>query len=111
MPAASLLIAVINAVSGDTSILALLIYLSTLAIFLCTIKKLFKMDGIIKVPKYRWLRIILCICGAGPIILALMLAGEIRYNPVSHLGNLSYSKAFVKMNERLAAEYLNDSKT
>jgi carboxyl-terminal processing protease len=37
--------------------------------------------------------------------LALSIAGEVRYNPVSDLSQKSYSKAFIAMNERLSAEY------
>jgi len=105
VPSLGLLIAILNAVSGDTSYLAILIYSTTLAVFLCTIKKPFKPSRIIKVPKYRWLRIVLCICGAAPILLGLSAAGEIRYNPVSNLAKLGYAEAFLKMNDRLAVEY------
>ncbi|MBB6634182.1 S41 family peptidase [Cohnella thailandensis] len=38
-------------------------------------------------------------------MLALMYAGVLRYNPVSDLSGMSYSKAFVTMNERLSREY------
>jgi len=34
-----------------------------------------------------------------------MYAGVLRYNPVSDLSGMSYSEAFVKMNERLSREY------
>ncbi|MDT8976336.1 S41 family peptidase [Paenibacillus sp. chi10] len=105
VPSITLLGAVISILDGDTSDLSLLIYSWTFLVFICTIKKIFKPSRRILVPKYRIWRIIVCIVGVIPFVAALMFAGQLRYNPVSDLSSLSYSQAFVKMNERLSVEY------
>lgn len=99
LPSLAVIIAIINIIYGDTSYLAIVLYLLTVIVFLCTVKKVFKPSYNILVPKHRILRGILCTCGVIPIILVLMLAGEIRYNPISDLSNMSYSQAFVEMNK------------
>lgn len=105
LPSLGVIIAIISIIYGDTSYLAIGIYSLTLIIFLSTVKKVFKPTYSIPVPKHRILRVILCACGVITIVVVLMIAGEIRYNPVSDLSNMSYSKAFVQMNERLSIEY------
>ena len=102
LPSLAVIIAIINIIYGDTSYLAIVLYLLTVIVFLRTVKKVFKPSYSILVPKHR---ILLCTCGVIPIILVLMLAGETRYNPISNLSNMSYSQAFVEMNKRLSIEY------
>lgn len=107
MPSVGILLVAASIISGDLDIFAVsnLVYLPAVIVFICTVKKLFKPTRTIRVPKYRTLRVILCVCAAAPIGLGLMVAGELRYNPASHFGNMSYASAFVKMNERLSVEY------
>jgi Periplasmic protease len=107
MPSVSMLAALASMASGNTTIPALILDTLTLLLFLCTIKRLFK-PGIRNAPKRKGLRIVrsvICLCGVVPIVFALMYAGVLRYNPVSDLSGMSYSKAFVTMNERLSREY------
>lgn len=105
LPSAGLLIAMVSALQGDTTILALLLYAVTAVLFLCTVKKVFRPVRRIPMPKYRILRVVLCLIGFAPLLLSMMLAGESRFNPVSHFSNLSYPQAFVQLNERLSREY------
>lgn len=105
LPSAGVIVAIVSILYGDTTILALLIYSLTAILFLCTVKKVFKPTQRIPVPKHRILRTFLCACGVIPLVIALMLAGESRYNPVSHFSEMSYSQAFVQLNERLSREY------
>ncbi|NOV00099.1 S41 family peptidase [Paenibacillus planticolens] len=105
LPSAGLLIALASVLNGDTTILALLLYAITAILFLCTVKKVVKPVRRIPMPKYRIVRIVLCLLGILPLALSLMLAGESRFNPVSHFSTLSYSQAFVQLNERLSREY------
>ncbi|MBE1445825.1 S41 family peptidase [Paenibacillus sp. OAS669] len=107
MPSVGMLLVAASIISGDLDFFTLsnLIYLPAVIVFLCTVKKVFKPTHTIRVPKYRALRVILCVCAAAPIGLGLTVAGELRYNPTSHFGNMSYASAFVKMNERLSVEY------
>lgn len=104
-PGLGVLTAVGSIAYGDLSEPAILIYGLTLIVFLCTVKKVFKPVHRIRVPKFRALRVIICLCGMIPIITALMYAGELRYNPVSDLKEMSYTQAFAAMNERLSVEY------
>ncbi|NEW04825.1 PDZ domain-containing protein [Paenibacillus sp. SYP-B3998] len=105
VPSAGLLIAIISLLSGNTTPPAIAIYTVSLVIFLCTVRRLFRPTGRIRLPKYRFVRAIFCICGAIPLIVALQHAGELRYNPTSDLSKLSYAKAFVQLNQRLTKEY------
>lgn len=107
LPSVGMLAALASLVSGDTTIPALVIDSLTLLLFLCTIKRLFK-PKIWMAPKRKALRIVrsvICVCGVVPIVFVLMYAGVLRYNPVSDFSGMSYSKAFMKMNERLSREY------
>ncbi|OPH56408.1 hypothetical protein BC351_28360 [Paenibacillus ferrarius] len=105
LPSAGLLIAIASVLNGDTTILALSLYAVTAILFLCTVKKVIRPVRRIPMPKYRVLRIVLCLFGILSLALSLMLAGESRFNPVSHFSTLSYSQAFVQLNERLSREY------
>lgn len=105
LPSANVLLAVLCIAYGDTSDLSLLIYAWTFLLFLCTIKRVFRPGNHRPMPKHRVARVILCIIGAIPFVIALMFAGELRYNPTSELSDMGYSQAFVKMNERLSIEY------
>jgi len=105
LPSAGLLAAIVSVLYGDMSIPALLLYAVTAIVFLCTVKKVFKPVKRIPVPKRRAWRAVLCLCGVIPLVLALMMAGEARYNPVSDFSRMSYSQAFVQLNERLSREY------
>jgi carboxyl-terminal processing protease len=82
VPSVGLLVAIAGVLYGDTSLPALAIYTLTTIIFLCTVKKTFRPVRQILVPKYRWMRIVMCLCGVIPIALALLTAGALRYNPV-----------------------------
>lgn len=104
-PSIGVIIAVISLINGDASILALLIYSSTAILFLSTIGIIFKPAIKPMSPKFRTVMVIVCVLGSLPTLLALSIAGEVRYNPVSDLSDKSYSKAFIAMNERLSAEY------
>ncbi|MZQ83504.1 hypothetical protein GQF01_15435 [Paenibacillus sp. 5J-6] len=105
LPSAGLLIAIVSVLQGDKTILALLLYAVTAVIFLCTVKKVYRPVRCIPMPKYRILRVVLCLIGFSPLVLSMMLAGESRFNPVSQFSHLSYSQAFVRLNERLSREY------
>lgn len=105
IPSAGVIIAVISLMNGDTSILALLIYSSTAILFLSTARRVFKPAIKPMSSKFRFVMVIVCVLGTLPTLLALTVAGEVRYNPVSDLSHKSYSKAFIAMNERLSAEY------
>lgn len=107
LPSVGLLASLASIASGDTTIPALIIDSLTLLLFVCTIKRLFK-PAIWTVPRnkvLRSVRTVICVCGVIPIVFLLMYAGVLRYNPVSDLSGMSYSEAFVKMNERLSREY------
>lgn len=107
LPSAGLLAAATSLLSGDTTLPALIIDALALIVFLCTIRRLFK-PKVRMAPKnkaFRIVRSLICVCGVVPIVLALAYAGVMRYNPVSDLSGMSYSQAFVKMNERLSREY------
>lgn len=111
LPSLGVIICIISIIYGDITYLSLVFYFLTLVIFLCTVKKVFKPAFKIPFPRHRILRGIICSSGIILMILAVMTSGEIRYNPVSNLSNLSYSKAFDKLNERMSIEYpFGDSK-
>ncbi|NQX67259.1 hypothetical protein HQN90_14150 [Paenibacillus alba] len=105
LPSAGLLIAIASVLNGDTTLLALSLYAVTAILFVCTVNKVIKPVRRIPMPKYRVLRIVQCVLGILPLVLSLMLAGESRFNPVSQFSQLSYSQAFVQLNERLSREY------
>ncbi|MGQ7885033.1 S41 family peptidase [Paenibacillus sp. WC2504] len=107
LPSAGLLIAIASVLNGDTTLLALIFYAVAAVLFLCTVKKVFRPVRHIPVPlpKYRIIRVALCLLGMLPLVFSLILAGESRYNPVSHFSHMSYSQAFVQLNERLSREY------
>ncbi|BFH63662.1 S41 family peptidase [Paenibacillus azoreducens] len=107
LPSVGMLAAIASLLSGDTTLPALIIDSLTLLVFLCTIKRLFK-PRVWTAPKKKVIRIVrsvICVCGVVPIVFALAYAGNLRYNPVSDFSEMSYSKAFVAMNERLSREY------
>ncbi|MCU6792202.1 S41 family peptidase [Paenibacillus sp. WQ 127069] len=105
IPSLGVIIASISLINGDASMLALLIYSSTAILFLCTVRGIFKPAIKPMSPKFRIVMVFVCVLGSLPTLLALTIAGEVRYNPVSDLSHKSYSKAFIAMNERLSAEY------
>lgn len=108
MPSGAIVVAVASAVSGDTSLLALAFYLLTAILFLSTINRLFRKSSLLVAPKrtlYKAGRIALSLLGVLFLGLAIQSAGELRYNPVSDFSRLSYSDAFVQLNERLSVEY------
>ena len=108
LPSLGAFICIISIIYGDITYLSLAFYILTALIFLCTIKKVFKPTFSISSPKHRILRVLrLLICSTGVIlmILAIMTSGEIRYNPASNLSSMSYSNAFIEMNERMSTEY------
>ncbi|MFE0558371.1 S41 family peptidase [Paenibacillus sp. NPDC058910] len=106
-PSVGVLAAIASILSGDMTLLALIIESLTLIVFLCTIRRLLKRK-VWTAPKkkaFRIVRSVICVCGVVPIVFALANAGVLRYNPVSDFSGMSYSKAFVAMNERLSREY------
>lgn len=105
VPGLGVAVAIISFLNGDTSVLALLVYTSTVILFVCTAKRLFKPAKKPLSGKLRLIMVIVCVCGTIPTLLALTSAGEIRYNPISDLSKMSYSEAFATMNERLSVEY------
>jgi len=105
IPSIGVIIAVISLLSGDASILALLFYSSTAILFLCTVRSIFKLVLKPISPKFRAVMVIVCVLSSLPSLFALTISGEVRYNPVSDLSQMSYSQAFLAMNERLSAEY------
>ncbi|MFD2332618.1 S41 family peptidase [Cohnella sp. GCM10020058] len=107
LPGAGVLAAIASLLSGDTTLLALIIDSLTLAVFLCTMRRLFKPKpwAAPKRKVFQVVRSVICVCGVVPILFALAYAGVLRYNPVSDFSGMSYSEAFVKMNERLSREY------
>jgi len=105
MPGAGVVVAIISFLRGDASMLALLIYSSTAILFLCTIRRVFKPAIKPMSPKFRTVMGAVCVAGCLPTLLALTFAGEVRYNPVSDFSRMSYSHAFLAMNDRLSAEY------
>ena len=105
IPGLGMVVAVISVINGDDSILALLLYSSTVILFACTTKRMFKPAKKPMSGKFRLTMTLVCVCGMVPTALAVTSAGEIRYNPVSDLSGLDYSAAFAAMNERLSAEY------
>ncbi|GKS11799.1 hypothetical protein YDYSY3_27990 [Paenibacillus chitinolyticus] len=107
LPSAGVLAAIASVLSGDMTLLALIIESLTLLVFLCTIRRLLK-PKVWTAPKkkaFRIVRSVICVCGVAPIVFALANAGVLRYNPVSDFSGMGYSKAFVAMNERLSREY------
>lgn len=105
VPGVGVMLAIISLILGDASILALLIYASTAILFLCTIRRIFKPAVKLLSTKFRSVMVIVCVLGFLPTLLALSIAGEVRYNPVSDLSHKSYTQAFIAMNERLSTEY------
>ncbi|OME83189.1 MULTISPECIES: S41 family peptidase [Paenibacillus] len=107
LPSVGVLAAIASILSGDMTHLALIIESLTLIVFLCTIRRLLK-PKVWTAPKkkvFRSVRSVICVCGVVPIVFALANAGVLRYNPISDFSGMSYSKAFVAMNERLSREY------
>lgn len=105
VPCVGVIIAIISIISGDTSIVALALYLLTAIIFVCTAKNLFKPVKNIATTWFKVIRAIFCVCGMALIVFILMLAGQLRYNPESDLSKISYFKAFIALNQRMAVEY------
>ncbi|WP_217594270.1 S41 family peptidase [Cohnella sp. GbtcB17] len=107
LPGAGMLAALASLLSGDTTLLALILDSLTLLVFLGTVRRLYK-PKVWTVPNrkiFRIVRRVICAAGVVPIVFALAYAGVMRYNPVSDFSTMNYSKAFVKMNERLSREY------
>ena len=105
LPSIGVMICIISVIYGDITYLSLAFYVLTLVIFLCTMKKILKPSKNIPIPKHRILRGIICFTGVSLMLLAITISGEIRYNPVSVLSDMSYSEAFDQMNERMSIEY------
>lgn len=105
VPGAGIIITIISIITGDTSIPALALYLLTLIVFLCTARNLFR-PRINKVSaRFKVIKAFFCICGIIVIMLVFMLAGQLRYNPESDFSKMSYSKAFIALNQRMSVEY------
>ncbi|WP_042169408.1 S41 family peptidase [Paenibacillus gorillae] len=108
LPSAGMVIALVSFLAGDSSILAIAFYFLTVLLFLSTIGRLLKPAPAFAAPKgviVKITRVVLSLCGIIFIGIAIMSAGEIRYNPVSNFSQMSYSDAFVRLNERLSVEY------
>jgi len=108
VPSGGVVVAAASVLSGDTSLLALAFYLLTAILFLSTIKRLFRKNSLLVAPKrtlYKAVRIALGLLGVLFLGLAIQSAGELRYSPESDFSRMSYSDAFIQLNERLSAEY------
>ncbi|MFF2092287.1 S41 family peptidase [Paenibacillus sp. NPDC058174] len=108
LPSAGMVVALVSFLAGDSSILALAFYFLTVLLFLCTIRRVFKPAHAFAAPKrtiVKITRVALSLCGIVFIGAAITTAGEIRYNPVSNFSEMSYSDAFIRLNERLSVEY------
>jgi carboxyl-terminal processing protease len=104
-PGAGLLVAIASYVNGDATLPALVLYVLTLTIFLCTVHRIWRPAPVKSGLKRRILRFIICSCGVLPIVFVFAVAGEMRYNPVSDVRHMSYADAFMEMNKRLSLEY------
>ncbi|RKN85826.1 S41 family peptidase [Paenibacillus ginsengarvi] len=109
VPSAGVLTSALSLFCGDTTLPALILYGLNGLLFLFTAKRIWAPKRHAPLPKRRRLRAIVraasCLAAVSPIVLALLLAGELRYNPASDFRELSYSEAFVRLNERLSKEY------
>jgi hypothetical protein len=105
IPGAGVLISIASYLEGDATLPALVLYALSLIIFLCTIRQIWRPVPIKVGLKRRIWRSALIVCGILPIIFVFLVAGEMRYNPVSNFSEMSYSKAFIEMNHRLSVEY------
>ncbi|WP_334074282.1 S41 family peptidase [Paenibacillus sp. A14] len=109
VPSAGVLTSALSLLRGDTTLPALILYGLSGLLFLFTAKRIWAPKRHAPLPKRKRLRAIVraasCLAAMSPIVLALLLAGELRYNPASDFRNLSYSEAFVRLNERLSKEY------
>jgi len=109
VPSAGVLTSALSLLRGDTTLPALILYGLSGLLFLCTVKRIWAPKRQAPLPKRKRLRAIVraasCLAALSPIVLALLLAGEMRYNPASDFRGLSYSEAFVRLNERLSKEY------
>lgn len=109
VPSAGVLTSALSMFGGDTTLPALLLYGLNGLLFLFTAKRIWAPKRHTPLPKRKRLRAIVraasCLAAVSPIVLALLLAGELRYNPASDFRELSYSEAFVRLNERLSKEY------
>ncbi|MBA9085953.1 carboxyl-terminal processing protease [Fontibacillus solani] len=109
VPSAGVLVSALSLLCGDTTLPALILYGLSGLLFLLTAKRIWAPKRHAPLPKRKRLRAIVraasCLAALSPIVLALLLAGELRYNPASDFRELSYSEAFVRLNERLSREY------
>lgn len=109
VPSAGVLTSVLSFLRGDTTLPALILYGLSGLLFLFTAKRIWEPKRHAPLPKRKRLRAIVraasSLAAMSPIVLALLLAGELRYNPASDFRELSYSEAFVRLNERLSKEY------
>ncbi|MCC3373816.1 S41 family peptidase [Cohnella sp. REN36] len=105
VPSVGLLIAMASLVSGDTTLPALVLYALSGLLFLFTARRIWSPRRRVQSKKRLVLRSACCVIALIPIMLALTVAGELRYNPASDFGGLSYSQAFIRLNERLSREY------
>ncbi|QMV40129.1 S41 family peptidase [Cohnella cholangitidis] len=95
-------------IAGDDSLPALVLYGLTVLQFLFTLQRLIQRKRPwlpSRKPFIRVARIAVGLLGVIPILLSLMYAGVLRYNPTSEFGKLGYADAFVRMNDRLSREY------
>ncbi len=91
-------------IAGNTSWLALALYVVMGTLGLGTLWRVLRP---INLPGRVWraVRFLLCIAVTAVLLLLMTLAGELRYNPDSELGSLSYVEAFDALHARLALEY------
>ncbi len=105
VPSVAVVTALASLLSGDTSLPGIVLDALAVLVFLFTLKRVFRRSPLDQGRTFRVWKLILCVCGLIPIGFVLLIAGETRYNPVSHFSDLGYAKAFVQMNERLSREY------
>ncbi|WP_312107979.1 S41 family peptidase [Brevibacillus reuszeri] len=103
LPSVALIAAIVSILTGNITLVSIVFYGLTLILFLCTMRRLFKRNP--AAPRFHVGKSVLCVCGVIAMLSTFIYAGEFRYNPASELSDLSYSQAFVQLNERLSKEY------
>lgn len=105
MPFIAVAAAIVSIVKGNMTYMAILLYTLTAAVFLFTLKRWFQSAPRKLNIKFNLLRLTVGLLGMLPILLILFVAGEMRYNPVSHYEKMSYSAAFTALHDRMKDEY------
>ncbi|MGX7023499.1 S41 family peptidase [Vagococcus hydrophili] len=105
LPSVGMIIASVGIFLGDKSLLGISLYFLTIVLFLSTLKNLFKHKNKEDKLFLRVIKSILSLVGMGIMTIALMSAGQLRYNPKSDFSEKTYSESFHLLNERMKKEY------